>query len=131
MCEVDACLLFLPTDANEAFDWGLDPSLNDDPDYECRDRFMTGHNVWPRQLPGFQQHLSDYFRQLRALGRVVSRNIALSLGLAEDAFDDLLTHPGCSAVVAHYPPMDPNSTKLGLDPHTDNECKDSPSTCSN
>ena len=53
----------------------------------------------------------------------MSRNIALSLGLDEGSFNPYLTHPGCSAVVAHYPPMEPTSTKLGLDPHTDNECK--------
>ncbi|EXJ89707.1 hypothetical protein A1O3_02774 [Capronia epimyces CBS 606.96] len=107
--------------ANEAFDWGLDSKLNDDAGYDCMDPFMQGHNVWPRQLPGFEDHLSAYFGALRSLGRVLARNIALSLGLPEDLFDDYLTHPGCSAVVAHYPPLESGSTKLGLDPHTDNE----------
>jgi len=107
--------------ANEAFDWGLDSKLNDDPAYECCDPYMKGSNVWPKQLPGFEEHLSQYFSKLRDLGRVMSRNIALSLGLDEGSFDPYLTHPGCSAVVAHYPPIEPTSTKLGLDPHTDNE----------
>jgi len=107
--------------ANEAFDWGLDAKLNDDPAYDCCDPYMKGSNVWPKQLPGFEEHLSQYFSKVRDLGRVMARNIALSLGLDEGSFDPYLTHPGCSAVVAHYPPMEPTSTKLGLDPHTDNE----------
>jgi isopenicillin N synthase-like dioxygenase len=85
---------------------------------------MKGSNVWPKQLPGFEELLSMYYQKVRDLGRVVARNVALSLGLSEDSFDPYLTHPGCSAVLAHYPPMDPTSAKLGLDPHTDNECKE-------
>ncbi|KAJ9633549.1 hypothetical protein H2204_006932 [Knufia peltigerae] len=107
--------------ANEAFDWGLDAKLNDDPEYACSDPYMKGSNVWPKQLPGFEEHLSQYYGKVRDLGRVMARNVALSLGLPEDSFDPYLTHPGCSAVVAHYPPMETTSTKLGLDPHTDNE----------
>lgn len=108
---------------NEAFDFGLDSKLNDDPSYTCSDPYMKGSNVWPRQLPEFEVTLSTYFKQLRELGRALTKNVSLSLGLEEDRFDQYLTHPGCSGVVAHYPPQEANSTKLGLDPHTDNECK--------
>jgi isopenicillin N synthase-like dioxygenase len=110
-------------DWNEAFDFGHDPLLNDDPNEDCKDAYMQGDNVWPRQLPGFEQHLSSYYRLLRSFGRTMAKNIALSLNLTEDYFDPLITHPGCSCVIAHYPPQPEGVRKTGLDPHTDAECK--------
>lgn len=85
---------------------------------------MRGENRWPTEsLPGFEQCLSDYFRRLRSFGRVLARNVALSLELPEDFFDKDLTHPGCSAVIAHYPPQPPKTDHFGIDPHSDSECK--------
>jgi len=51
----------------------------------------------------------------------MARNVALSLGLEEQHFDSVLTHPGCSALVAHYPPQEAGSGNLGLSAHTDAE----------
>jgi isopenicillin N synthase-like dioxygenase len=48
--------------------------------------------------------------------------MALSLYLTEDYFDKDITHPGCSAVIAHYPPQARSSDHFGIDPHTDSEC---------
>lgn len=87
------------------------------------DPYMQGENPWPKQLLGFEAHLSEYYRTMRAFCRVMARNIALSLDLQESHFDSLLTHPGCSALVAHYPPQEPKSGNLGLSAHTDAECK--------
>jgi hypothetical protein len=36
----------------------------------------------------------------------------------EDRSDEYLTHPGCSSVATHYPPIEPKKS-VGLDPHTD------------
>ncbi|RFU25908.1 hypothetical protein B7463_g10436, partial [Scytalidium lignicola] len=107
--------------ANEAFDWGHDSKLNDDPEDKFIDPHMRGENPWPRQIPEFEQVLSNYYRRLRNLGRVFAQNIALSLGLDESYFDPYLTHPGCSALVAHYPPQEVGSKKFGIDGHTDAE----------
>lgn len=87
------------------------------------DPYMKGDNVWPRQLPDFEVKLSEYYRSLRTFGRIMARNIALSLGLDEGHFENLVTHPGCSALVAHYPPVQKGILNNGLDPHTDAERK--------
>lgn len=108
---------------NEAFDWGHDSKLNDDPHDSFVDPYMRGENPWPRQLPEFETILSDYYRRMRAFGRILARNVALSLGLDESYFEPVLTHPGCSALVAHYPPQEIGSKKFGLDGHTDAECE--------
>lgn len=61
---------------------------------------------------------------MRAFCRVLARNVALSLGLDEGHFDSVLTHPGCSALVAHYPPQEKkDGGAVGLSAHTDAECK--------
>ncbi|KAG0645069.1 downy mildew resistance [Hyphodiscus hymeniophilus] len=110
--------------ANEAFDFGHDPKLNDDPNDKWVDTFMRGYNPWPRQLPGFEKHLSSYYRRLRSFCRIMARSIALSLDLPEDYFEKYLTHPGCSSLIAHYPPQPPGSILAkGLDAHTDAECR--------
>ena len=84
---------------------------------------MRGENPWPSKLPEFEVILSEYYRNVRAFSRILTRNIALSLGLEETWFDSVITHPGCSALVAHYPPQDPERIHFGIDPHTDSECK--------
>jgi isopenicillin N synthase-like dioxygenase len=112
-----------PTDANEAFDFGHDPKLNDDPNDTWIDTHMRGYNPWPRQLPGFEEHMSAYYRRLRDFCRIMARSVALSLDLPENYFQKYLTHPGCSSLIAHYPPQPPGSTLAkGLDAHTDAEC---------
>jgi isopenicillin N synthase-like dioxygenase len=87
---------------------------------------MSGYNPWPHQLPGFEEHFSSYYRRLRGFCRIMARSVALSLDLPEDFFQKYLTHPGCSSLIAHYPPQPPGSTLAkGLDAHTDAECKSS------
>lgn len=117
-------------DANEAFDWGHDEKLTDDPNDIFTDPYMRGSNPWPSKLPGFEEHLSTYYRTLRTFCRVLARNVALSLNLDEGHFDSVLTHPGCSALVAHYPPQEKKKGgAVGLSAHTDAECKTYTSPC--
>lgn len=106
---------------NEAFDWGHKRKLNDDPDDKFVDPYMRGKNIWPRQLPNFEAVLLDYYKRMRAFGRIPARNVALSPGLDELYFAPVLTHPGCSALVTHYPPQEVGPKKFGLDGHTDSE----------
>lgn len=84
---------------------------------------MRGENVWPTDMSGFEAHLSTYYRTLRAFCRSLAKCMALSLHLPETFFDPYITHPGCSAVLAHYPPQTKDSASRGLDAHTDAECK--------
>ncbi|KAH9211797.1 non-hem dioxygenase in morphine synthesis N-terminal-domain-containing protein [Leptodontidium sp. 2 PMI_412] len=42
--------------ANEAFDWGHDPKLTDDPNDTFIDPHMRGSNPWPTTRPGFEEH---------------------------------------------------------------------------
>lgn len=111
------------SDLNEAFEWGHDAKLNDDPADDCNDPFMAGGYVWPPEPVGFEDTLSNYYRELRAFCRLLAKSVAMSLGLPEGYFDNWVSHPGCSAVIAHYPPQDRGSTARGLDPHTDSECE--------
>lgn len=110
-------------DANEAFDYGHDSKLNDDPNYENNDPYMRGDNPWPTTLPGFEEQLSKYYWTLRHFCRAMTRSVALSLDLPEDYFMKHITHPGCSSLIAHYPPQDKGSALRGLDAHTDAECE--------
>ncbi|KAI9737026.1 MAG: hypothetical protein M1834_000615 [Cirrosporium novae-zelandiae] len=107
--------------ANEAFDWGHDSKLTDDPNDQFVDPYMRGENPWPRHPEDFESTLSEYYRQLRAFTRVMARNVALSLGLKEDYFEPQLTHPGCTGLIAHYPPQPAKSNIFGIDGHTDAE----------
>lgn len=111
------------SDANEAFDWGHDSKLNDDPNETFIDPHMRGENVWPSQLPELEIVLSEYYRKLREFCRFLTKTLALSLGLEEDYFEPVTSHPGCSALVAHYPPLPKDKIHFGIDPHTDSECK--------
>lgn len=85
---------------------------------------MQGANRWPRQPAGYEQVLSTYFCQLRAFCRLMTKSVALSLDLPESYFDSAVSHPGCTALIAHYPPQGRGSASRGLDAHTDSECKD-------
>ncbi|KUL89330.1 hypothetical protein ZTR_03669 [Talaromyces verruculosus] len=107
--------------ANEAFDWGHDSKLNDDPNETFIDPHMRGENVWPSKLPELEIVLSEYYRKLREFCRFLTRTLALSLELEEDYFEPVTNHPGCSALVAHYPPLPKDKIHFGIDPHTDSE----------
>ncbi|KAK1497214.1 2OG-Fe(II)oxygenase superfamily protein [Colletotrichum tamarilloi] len=106
---------------NEAFEWGHDSKLNDDPNDACDDPYMKGRNRWPREPADFEDQLSTYYRELRAFCRLLARSVALSLGLDEDYFSSCTSHPGCASVLAHYPPQERGAAARGLDAHTDSE----------
>ncbi|KIW96779.1 uncharacterized protein Z519_02170 [Cladophialophora bantiana CBS 173.52] len=106
---------------NEHWEWGHDSKLNDDPDEKYLCPHMNGENRWPSKLPGFEEHLSTYYRTLRDLARKLTRNLALAVGLSEAFFDPLMTHPGCTAALVRYPPQPSHSFDYGIRPHTDVE----------
>lgn len=128
------------SETKEAFNWGyepdLDPTKGDGKYVELDGRAPEPGraNVWPaeKDLPGFYASVADYYGQILDLSRHLFRLFALSLGLNENYFDRLMTHPGGIARIILYPekgatddskfPLEDNDGKLGLGAHSDYEC---------
>ena len=130
-------------ETKEGFNWGyeeqLDPTGGDGKyvDLDGQSPAQTGvGNLWPseKDLPGFYEAIRLYYGQVLQLGRHLFRLFALSLGLEETYFDQVITHPGGIGRLIFYegqPAIDGNATtnghsedgsKLGLGAHTDYEC---------
>jgi isopenicillin N synthase-like dioxygenase len=76
---------------------------------------MHGPNVWPSQLPGWQQQVQHYFASMLQLSRVVARGLALSLGLPEKFFTEKMQDPVAQLLLLRYPPP-PNITSSESQP---------------
>lgn len=105
----------------EAFDLGLDLP-HDDPDYMAGNRVL-GPNVWP-DVGGFKRTVSQYYRQISALGRLVCAALERHLGLPSGAMTDNMTKPVSQLRLLHYirqkTTVDAKSVNMGA--HTDYEC---------
>ncbi|GGX68097.1 2OG-Fe(II) oxygenase [Tateyamaria omphalii] len=105
----------------EAFDLGLDLPA-DDPDYLDGNRLL-GPNVWPR-VTGFKGTISEYYRQISALGRLICASLELHLGLSPGTMTDHMTKPVSQLRLLHYVrqsnEIDTKSVNMGA--HTDYEC---------
>ena len=105
----------------EAFDLGLDLPC-DDPDYLGGNRLL-GPNVWPC-VDGFQATISEYYKQISALGRLICSALELHLGLALGTMTDHMTKPVSQLRLLHYVrqnnEIDVKSVNMGA--HTDYEC---------
>ncbi|KAL1305747.1 hypothetical protein AAFC00_007328 [Neodothiora populina] len=122
-------------ESKQGFNWGyeegLDPTGGDGL-YTELDGGKENGNVWPSEddLPGFYAGIKDYYSHVLQLGRHLFKLFALSLGLKETYFDDMMTHPGGIARLLYYPPsedpkpLDPNEAdkEVGLGAHSDYEC---------
>jgi isopenicillin N synthase-like dioxygenase len=125
------------SETKEGFNWGYEPAL-DPLGSDSRYRYVEldglppnpGHtNVWPSEtlLPGFHAGVAEYYAHVLRLARHLCRLFALSLGLEENYFDDLITHPGGIGRLLYYPAQPAAAAaeqkgKLGLGAHTDYEC---------
>lgn len=90
-------------------------------------------NLWPAEdvLPGFKSEVGKYYGEVLGLARHLIRLFALALGLKEDYFDDVTTHPGGITRLLYYPPhaaisnplkdSQSEDSSLGLGAHTDYE----------
>jgi isopenicillin N synthase-like dioxygenase len=83
--------------------------------------FNHGPNQWPAGLPGWREVLTDYYRRMTALCRVVMRVLALALELPEDYFDGFCEDALCNLKLLHYPPQpaNPLPDEKGCGAHTD------------
>ncbi len=63
-------------------------------------------NIWPREVPGFQQSTFRAYRTLEAAGQDVLRAIALFLHLPENYFDDKVKSGNSILRPIHYFPIE-------------------------
>jgi isopenicillin N synthase-like dioxygenase len=95
--------------------------LPGEPDDGRRD---AGLSQWPDEamLPGFQSLMRAHISARCDVARHLARAFALSLDLAETAFDDIYRYPGGSVVLNYYPPIDPatvQDAQWSFSPHAD------------
>ncbi|KAK3367626.1 2OG-Fe(II) oxygenase [Podospora didyma] len=75
--------------------------------------------------PQFKQSVIPCYQAVLNLGRALLRSFALSLDLAEDAFDAKFTHPDASMAINFYPSLpsppavDDKVTRVSIGSHTD------------
>ena len=78
-------------------------------------------NIWPENLAGFKETLSDYHARIEALGRRFLPLWAASLKLPSDYFDKFFATPHLTMSLLYYPPQkDIGNRQYGIAPHTDN-----------
>lgn len=105
----------------EAFDLGLDLPCSD-PHYLAGNRLL-GPNVWP-EVSEFRDTVSEYYRQISALGRRLCECLEVHLGLPPAAITSQMSKPISQLRLLHYVRkedlMDHRSVNMGA--HTDYEC---------
>jgi isopenicillin N synthase-like dioxygenase len=76
---------------------------------------------WPRDLPGFVEHMQLYHRHMRALSERLMRLLALSLDLPERYFDSAFADAAYAVRLLRYPPQNGvgADNQLGAGAHTD------------
>jgi isopenicillin N synthase-like dioxygenase len=109
-------------DMHEAFDFTSE-------DRRDGDRFIAGDvrqsgNLWPDDLPGFYETLTEYSIAMRGLAGRIFGAFALALNLQESYFDRLADRPMSLIRLLHYPsqPGPFDETRMGTGAHTDHEC---------
>lgn len=78
-------------------------------------------NIWPEDLPGFRETVSEYHARIESLGRSFLPLWAISLGLPIDWFKPFFDTPHLTLSLLHYPPQAGiGDRQYGIAPHTDN-----------
>ncbi|KAK4549655.1 hypothetical protein LTR36_004956 [Oleoguttula mirabilis] len=103
---------------HEAYNWNYDASK----DAEAPDPNTPSINLWPSDMPVFQERLCAYQTALIGLARRLTRVFALALHLPEDAFDKFVKAPEAGMRILHYPAQTASRTdQNGIGAHTDVE----------
>ncbi len=63
-------------------------------------------NIWPSELPEFQNDANEAYRTLESAGKSMLQAIALSLDLEEDYFEDKVAHGNSILRQIHYFPIE-------------------------
>lgn len=84
-------------------------------------RRFTGPNVWPAELdlPGFRDHILDYFGAMDAFTNRFLRVVAASLNLDPEFFLPHFVDNQANLRLSHYPPVAAEPNQFGIAPHTD------------
>jgi isopenicillin N synthase-like dioxygenase len=78
-------------------------------------------NVWPSDLPGFRETISEYHAAIGKLGRQFLPLWATSLDMPTEFFDKYFEEPHLTLSLLHYPPQkEIGNRQYGIAPHTDN-----------
>jgi isopenicillin N synthase-like dioxygenase len=109
-------------DLHEAFDFAAE-------DVQAGAKRLEGDfrqigNLWPVELPGFREVLTDYSVALRLLARRLFAAFALALELPRDYFVPMSDRPMALVRLLHYPnqPGPFDEAQLGTGEHSDHEC---------
>lgn len=110
----------------EAFDLALDLSP-DDSDYYSHHKLL-GSNVWPA-LPGFQDQVYSYYRQVSDLAQTLLRGFEIALHAPKYHFAQFMQKPISQLRLLHYLENPEIAAKAATDmgdmnmgAHTDYEC---------
>jgi len=85
---------------------------------------LHGPNVWPADLPGFQETIEAYYAALTMLAGRLMEAFALSLDLPQGYFRPMLDEAMGALRLLHYPPQPPadDARVVGTGSHTDYGC---------
>ena len=80
-----------------------------------------GHNQWPAELPEAPEQCERYIQAMLGLSKRLMQLLALSLGLAEDHFDETAQNPMVTLRMVRYPahPAGADERTFGAGAHTD------------
>ncbi|GLB38567.1 putative iron ascorbate-dependent oxidoreductase family protein [Lyophyllum shimeji] len=112
-------------DLQEGFEFGWEP-LDSAPgsDQGEDSGVMAGANVWPSEIPGFQDQVLQYYHAAVQLGKLMFPLFALALDLPAKFFDDKTRKSAALMKLLHYPPQTGpiDDRIIGIGAHTDWEC---------
>jgi isopenicillin N synthase-like dioxygenase len=80
---------------------------------------LEGPNLWPSALPEFRDVVDRWIGALSDVSRRLLRAWALSLGAAEDVFDDAFAEPFSLLKIVRYPGESGGTAKQGVGSHRD------------
>ena len=107
-------------DYKEIFDTGPHQKVKD----EFRDLTYYSKNLWPEQLPLFENTVNNYYDLCTQIGMHVLSFIERSLDLSENFFRDKFENPMSLLRCNYYPPRRSSLSNkdYGIAPHTDYGC---------
>jgi isopenicillin N synthase-like dioxygenase len=76
-------------------------------------------NVWPAEVPGFREDLSELYDAFEVAGRRTLQAIALHLGLARDWFEPAVENGDSVMRLLHYPPVENAEGRIRAEAHGD------------
>lgn len=76
-------------------------------------------NLWPSEVPDFQDAIKNYFAAMDALGLELLRSLSLYLGLQANFFDNAVRDGNSVLRLLHYPPMPPDPDGIRAEAHED------------